>query len=224
MRQGLTDRLLGAAAYPGRPPFWLVTEGLLVAGVGTALVVGAGAAAVLAGLPPHGARLAAGVAVAAVVLYLLIVRAGHVLVAAAAILGVLLVPDVSRLASETALGGAGRTQDGAVTRVAHAPARTPAHHCAGRPRDGSPAGAGPGRGCGPVVRLGDPIGMGYDPVGRVAPREVAGPGAWLRTAVEAVVLLLAFGTVCFLAVVRSYRVPSTGSLQPSGCEPAPSSS
>ncbi|WP_137992033.1 hypothetical protein [Streptomyces vilmorinianum] len=210
------DRLLGAASYQGSPPLWLVSEGLVVAVVGTALVVGAGGLVVLGGLSPIRSTALIAVAVAAVVLYLLITRAGHALVAGIAILGAVLAPAVSRLAAELVLCGAGRTQDVVVTAVAYEPAVNPAYACTVRLQDGAPVQPRLRRGCGPSVVPGDLIAMVYDPAGRVAPRGLAGPGTLVRAAAEAVFLVLVFATVCFLAVVRSYRVPSTGSAQPRG--------
>ncbi|MFC8271868.1 hypothetical protein ACFUJR_04835 [Streptomyces sp. NPDC057271] len=216
VRERLVDRLLGAAAYEGSPPLGLVTEGLVVAGVGPGLIVGAGVVSVLVGLPPPQVVAAVAVAVAAVALHLLIIRAGHVFVAAVAVLGALLASVASGIAVEAVLTGAGRTQDVVVTTVAYEPAGDPAYYCSVRRQDGSPVEARLWRGCGPSVTPGDLIGMVYDPAGRVAPRGVAGPGNLLKGAAASVLLLFAFAVLCFLAVVRSYRVPSTGSVQPRG--------
>ncbi|MEU6944913.1 hypothetical protein ABZ957_06685 [Streptomyces sp. NPDC046316] len=193
-----------------------MTEGLVVAGVGAGLFVGAGAVSVLAGMPPSQVVGAVAVAVAAVALYLLITRAGHAFVAVLAVLGALLATGVAGVAAEAVLTGAGRTQDVVVTTVAYEPAGNPAYYCSVRRQDGSPVETRLWRGCGPSVTPGDLIGIVYDPAGRVAPRGVAGPGNLLRGAVASVLLLFAFAVVCFLAVVRSYRVPSTGSVQPRG--------
>ncbi len=215
-RQQLADRLLGAASYRRRPPLWLVTEGLVVASVGTVLPLVAGAAAVLGGLQPRDAVGAVVVAVAAVVLYLMVIRAGHALIAGVATLGLLLAPEVPQVAAGVLLTGVGRTEDVVVAMVAHEPAGSPAYYCTVRRQDGAPVDARLWRGCGPEVLPGDLIRMVYDPAGRVAPRGVAGAGPLVRASAEAVTILLVFAMVCFLAVVRSYRVPSTGSLQPSG--------
>ncbi|MFF9013602.1 hypothetical protein ACF09C_11640 [Streptomyces sp. NPDC014870] len=216
----LSDRLLGSAAYEGSPPLWLVTEGLVVAATGAALVAASGALAVLAGLSPAQATAAVAVAVAAVALYLLITRAGHLLVAGTALLGILLSPGVSGVATEAVLTGAGRTQDVVVTAVAHEPAGSPAYYCSVRHQDGAPVGARLWRGCGPTVAPGDLIGMVYDPAGRVAPRGIEGPGALLWGLARAAMLLLTFAVVCFVAVVRSYCVPpSAQSDHPRGWGP-----
>ncbi|GGT13694.1 hypothetical protein GCM10014713_02810 [Streptomyces purpureus] len=216
MRKRLVDRLLGPAAYEGSPPLWLVTEGLVVAGVGAGLIVSAGVLSVLAGMSPSKTAGAVAVATAAVALYLLITRAGHVFVAGVAVLGALLASGVSGVVAEAVLTGAGRTQDVVVTTVAHEPAGNPAYYCSVRRQDGSPVEARLWRGCGPSVNPGDLIGMVYDPAGRVAPRGVDGPGSLVRGLAMTAVLLLAFTVLCLLAVVRSYRVPSTRSGQPSG--------
>ncbi|MEJ8658792.1 hypothetical protein [Streptomyces sp. MS1.AVA.4] len=216
----LSDRLLGSAAYEGSPPLWLVTEGLVVAATSTALVAGSGTVAVLAGMSPAHAVAAVAVAVAAVALYLLITWAGHLLVAGTALLGILLSPGVSGVATEAVLTGAGRAEDVVVTVVAYEPDDSPAYYCSVRHQDGSPVGARLWRGCGPSVLPGDLIGMVYDPAGRVAPRGIEGPGAPLWSLVRTAMLLLAFAVVCFVAVVRSYCVPpSAQSDQPRGCEP-----
>ncbi|MEU6982125.1 hypothetical protein ABZ946_01670 [Streptomyces sp. NPDC046324] len=137
-------------------------------------------------------------------------------VAVLAVLGALLATGVVGVAAEAVLTGAGRTQDVVVTTVAYEPAGNPAYYCSVRRQDGAPVETRLWRGCGPSVTPGDLIGMVYDPAGRVAPRGVAGPGNLLRGAVASVLLLFAFAVVCFLAVVRSYRVPSTGSVQSRG--------
>ncbi|MFF1510416.1 hypothetical protein [Streptomyces sp. NPDC058326] len=215
-RHLLADRLLGAASYRGRPPLWLVGEGLVVACVGVVLPLAAGTGAALGGMSPRQSVAAVAVSVAAVVLYLLVVRAGHALIAGVVALGLLLAPEVPRLVAEALLTGVGRTQEVVVAAVAREPTGSPAYYCTVRRRDGAPMDARLWRGCGSRVAPGDLIGMVYDPAGRVAPRGVAGPGALVRACAEALTVLLAFATLCFLAVVRSYRIPSTGSLQPRG--------
>ncbi|GGR20183.1 hypothetical protein GCM10010282_10670 [Streptomyces roseolus] len=220
----LNARLLGAAQYEGSPPWWLVTEGLVVAAVGALLVSGAGVGAVLAGVTSSRAEAAVLLAVAAVVLYLLFVRAGHLLVAVLVALGFLLAPAVSGLAVDAVLAGAGRTRDVVVTAVAHEPLDRPAYRCSVRLQNGSPVRHELWRGCGPEVVPGDLIGMVYDPGDRVAPRGIEGRAPVLRRLAGTAVLLLGFAAVSFVAVVRSYRVSSEGSDQPRGSgstSPAP---
>ena len=145
-------------------------------------------------------RLSTGTATLLLV-WLVVIGAGT------ALLGILLSPGVSGVATEAVLTGAGRTQDVVVTVVAYEPTDSPAYYCSVRHQDGSPVGARLWRGCGPSVAPGDLIGMVYDPAGRVAPRGIEGPGALLWGLVRTAMLLLAFAAVCFVAVVRSYRVP-----------------
>ncbi|MEU8521175.1 hypothetical protein [Streptomyces sp. NBC_01216] len=227
-RARLTDRFLGPAQYEGRAPLWLVTEGLLVACAGMVVVAGAGVASVLGGMPPSWCTAAVLVAAAAVLLYLLITRAGHLFVALAAALGALLASDVPGVTADVVLRGAGHTQDVIVTVVSHEPTQrgrsgAPAYYCSVRRQDGSPVAARLWRGCGPSVSPGDLIGMVQDPAGRVPPRGVEGPFTLLRGVTWVVALLLAFALVCLLAVLRSYRVPSAGSVQPRGFEPVSAS-
>lgn len=200
---------------------WLVTEGLLAASLGTALVAGSGFVAVLVGVPRTRVTALVAVVVAAVALYLLVIRAGHLLIAAIVALGTLLAPAVSGVATEAVLTGTGRTQDVVVTAVAYEPTVSPTYYCSVRRQDGSPVDARLWRGCGPAVVPGDLIGMVYDPAGRVAPRGVAGLGPLLRGLAGTAVLLLGFAALCFIAVVRSYSVPSAGSDQPRGCGSGP---
>ncbi|GGY84265.1 hypothetical protein GCM10010363_75820 [Streptomyces omiyaensis] len=212
----LSTRLLGAAQYAGNPPWWLVAEGFFVASVATLLVGGAGAADVLVGVTSSQAEAAVLVATAAVALYLLFLRAGHLLVALLVAVGFLLSPALSTLAADAVLSGAGRTRDVVVTAVAHEPLDRPAYRCSVRLQDGSPVRQRLWRGCGPEVVPGDLIGMVYDPGDRVAPRGLEGRGPLLRRLAWTTVLLLVFAAVSFVAVVRSYRVSSVGSDQPRG--------
>ncbi len=213
MRVRLSDRLLGASPREGNRPLWLVTEALVVSCVGTAIVVCAGLLAVLSGFSAYLSTAAVTVGVAAVVLYLLITRAGHLLVAGVAVLGALLASYGPGAATEVWLSGVGRTQDVVVTLVAYEPVPSgarggPAYYCSVRRQDGSPVETRLWRGCGPSVAPGDMLGMLYDPAGRVPPRGVEGHQELLRSVGRTVPLLLAFAVLCFVAVVRSYRVPS----------------
>ncbi|NML51114.1 hypothetical protein HHL19_21700 [Streptomyces sp. R302] len=212
----LSTRLLGAAQYAGSPPWWLVAEGFFVASAAALLVSGAGAGAVLIGMTSSQAEAAVLVATAAVALYLLFIRAGHLLVALLVAVGFLFAPAVSALAADAVLSGAGRTQDVVVTAVAHEPLDRPVYRCSVRLQDGSPVRQRLWRGCGPEVVPGDLIGMVYDPRDRVAPRGLEGRGPLLRRLAWTTVLLLGFAAVSFVAVVRSYRVSSVGSDQPRG--------
>ncbi|MFI6898109.1 hypothetical protein ACIBM4_28750 [Streptomyces sp. NPDC050256] len=208
----LRRSLLGPAEYPGAPPVWLVTEGLVVAAVAVLAVTGLGAASVLVGIPTKQAEGLGSAAVCGVLIYLLAAKSGKLLVGAAAVAGLLLAFAVPRTTADSVLAELGRRQDVVVTGVAYAPdgtTRKAKYLCSVRHMDGTDVPVQLWRGCGPAVGPGDRIGMVYDPAGRVPPRGVT-PWNPLWPLTWCVLLAATFGAVCVITVVRSYRLAPAG--------------
>ncbi|SDL02998.1 hypothetical protein SAMN05421806_116153 [Streptomyces indicus] len=154
----------------------------------------------MAGLPAARAAVCALVGAAALVLYLLITRAGRVLTAVVAGLSTGLALMVPQATAEAVLAQSGETTAVIVTAASYESDR---YFCSVRHGDGTAVAARLWRGCDASVQPGESIGMVYDPKGRIAPRGIAAsgdaPNRWLQGAVLAGLLALA----SYAAVVRS---------------------
>lgn len=190
-----------------RRPSGMAVEGLLVALIGTVLVVGAGVVGTLTGPAAVRSGAAGVVCTLALTLYLLIVRAGRVLVCAVVMTGLALAVFVPRVTAEVALTERGLRQDVIVTavRTVQSPDGRSSQRCSFALQDGAPVPVAIRRGCQAHTTVGERITALFDPKGVLTPR-ATGPirlGRLIGTAVLALLLLV----LCFLAVARSYRLP-----------------
>jgi type II secretory pathway pseudopilin PulG len=204
--RGVRAVLWGPAEYPGRPPVWLVREGVVVGLLGTLCVVGCAAVARLAGVPAARAGAGGVVCALALTLYLLVVRAGRVLVGAVAVLGVLLALLVPQVTADIVMAERGQRQEVVVTAVrsslsGHAGATG---LCSFAHVDGVPLTGPVLRGCRSSTAAGDRVEVLFDPAGVLTPR-AAGTFDAGRMA-GTVALALALPLLCLIAVVRSYRL------------------
>ncbi|MFJ8882079.1 hypothetical protein ACIRJR_01530 [Streptomyces sp. NPDC102402] len=202
----LRSTLWGPAEFVGLPGAGLLTHGLTVGILGVIVITGAGVVGMWAGPSMLRSGEAGLVTVAALVLYLTVLRAGRVLVGLVGVLGVCLALAVPQAAAGRALANRGQEQSAQVTSVesrGHDPRR---FLCEVDPD-------GPGvspptkiwRGCTRSTDPGDVLTVLYDPTGRIPVRGMAQPGEQTAYEVQliALALLLAGGTT--LAVVRSFR-------------------
>lgn len=194
----------GPAEFVGLPPGWLVAEGVLVGGAGTAAIIGATVVGAWTGRPVLADGEAGLACVIALTLYLVVVGAGRALVGIAALLGVCLALQAPQAAAGVVLAQRGRVQSVVVTSVEDGRAADGGRSrylCSVRGHDGVPLKVRIWRGCGQATRPGDALTVIYDPEGRVRPRGVAaeGPGPLSGLAPWGIALLAASVT----AVVRS---------------------
>ncbi|WP_149827314.1 hypothetical protein [Streptomyces tailanensis] len=202
-------RRASSARDCGRSSMWLRCEGLVVAFVGTPLVVGAGLYGALAGPGAPSISAAGVVCTLALSLYLLIVRAGRVLVGFIALTGMALAVLVPRVTAEIALSERGHRKDVIVTAVQaeQAPSgRSAGVLCSYAWEDGAPVLVPIRRGCRTTTSAGEHISVLFDPRGVITPR-AAGPFRLGRFAVTAALALM-LPVLCVAAVQRSYRSPA----------------
>lgn len=199
--------LWGPAEFVGVPGRLLV-EGLLSGSAAAVAVVGTAFAGMWGG--PRG--LVTGefgvLVIAALVSYLVVRRAGRVLIGLVAVVGVCLAFQAPDVAAGAALHQRGRVESARVNSV-----QVSADHgravCSVTDIDAVPAGAEVWRGCAVSLVPGDTLPVVYDPHGRAPARGVAAPGE-LRGAelgLAALAALLVGG--CTVAVVRSFRLETT---------------
>ncbi|WP_151484071.1 hypothetical protein [Streptomyces albicerus] len=202
--------LWGPADYFGRPPTGLVAEGVLVAFLGTVLIVGSSAVGSLTGSATLRSGAAGVVCALALALYLLIVRAGRALVGAVVVTGLALSVLVPRVTAEITLAERGQRQEVIVTAVqtARSPGSSADRSCSFAREDGVPVPVPIRRGCQAYTTVGDRITAVFDPQGVITPRAVGRfrLGRLIGTGALALVL----PGLCLIAVVRSYRIPSHG--------------
>lgn len=202
----LRTSVWGPAEFVGLPPWWLVGEGLLVAGLGAVSIVGTAVAGAWYGLPALAAGEAGLVCAVALVLYLGIMGAGRALVGVVTVLGVCLALQAPQAAAGVVLAERGSVESVVVTSVEGAAAGRGRYLCSVADQGGIPLKVRIWRGCGQATRPGDALAVVYDPEGHVPPRgaetevTVVGP---LRAVVGWAAALVA---ACLLAVVRSYRL------------------
>jgi hypothetical protein len=202
----------GPAEFVGFPPWWLVGEGLLAGTLGVAVIVGSTVVGAWYGLPVLAKGEAGLVCVAALCLYLGLVRAGRALIGLVAVLGVCLALQAPQVAAGVVLAERGRVEAGMVTSVEGGPAAVSSHgryFCSVAGRNGTPLEVRIWRGCGQSIRPGDELAVVHDPNGRVPPRGMeadATVGRPLRDLGGWAAVLIAG---CVVAVVRSYRLNHT---------------
>ncbi|GGV72474.1 hypothetical protein GCM10010277_85500 [Streptomyces longisporoflavus] len=208
LAEHLRSVLWGPAEFVGVPGR-LLAEGVLAGTVAAAAIVGSAFAGMWGG--PRG--LVTGelgvVVVAALVLYLMVLRAGRVLIGLVAVLGACLsfmAPDV---AAGVVLQHRGLVEPARVASV-----QTTTEHgrtvCSVEGVGAVRAGAEVWRGCAASIAPGDTLPVVYDPRGRVPARGVAAPGELVKAELWLAALAIVFVGVCTVAVVRSFRLEATG--------------
>lgn len=203
----LRSNLWGPAEFMGVPRRWLAKG--LAAGTGAAAAVVASPFAGMLG-GPEGLVTGEGglLVVAALVLYLMVLRAGRVLIGLVAAVGAALAVMAPDVAAGAALHQRGVVEPARVASV-QASARHGRAVCAVTDPEAAPAGMAVWRGCAASTAPGDTLPVVHDPQGRAPARGVAAPGelrgASLRLAACAAVLVGG----CAVAVVRSYRLRTT---------------
>lgn len=200
----------GPAEFVGRPPWWLLTEGLLAGFLGAGAIVGATAYGAWTGLPVLADGEAGLVCAGALAVYLAFVGAGRALVGIAALLAVCLALRAPQAAAGVVLAERGRVQSVVVTSVERGrePDGSRARYlCSVAGADGVPLKVRIWRGCGRGTRPGDVLAVVYDPEGRVPTRGVQ-PGAdgVPGPLGDLAPWSVALAAVSLLAVVRSYRL------------------
>lgn len=185
-----------------------MAEAVFVACLGTVLVVGSGVFGALAEAPELRAGAAAVVCTLALALYLLIVRAGRVLIGAVVLTGLALSVLTPRVTAEIVLTERGLRQEVIVTAVHAKPSPAggaPGLRCSYALEDGGPLAVPTRRGCPPTASAGDRIPVLFDPKGVLTPRAA---GAFrLGRFIGTVALALLLPLLCFITVMRSHRLP-----------------
>jgi hypothetical protein len=183
----------------------MVAEQLVVALDGSALVIGSSVVGVFAG--SEALRSGATGVVCALALYLSIVRAGRMLVAAVTVTGLALAVLVPRVTAEVTINERGQREDVIVTAVQtqEAPDGRSTRRCSFARQDGDPIQVAVRRGCQATTTAGERITVLFDLQGVLTPR-AAGHLRIGRLTVT-IMLALALPVLAFLAVARSYRLP-----------------
>ncbi|WP_240800713.1 MULTISPECIES: hypothetical protein [Streptomyces] len=203
--------LWGAAAYSGRPPGWLVAEGVVVGAAGCATVAAPGVAGTLLGSDVLRSGDVGIMVALGLVVFLLFLRAGRALVGPIAVLGVCWAVSAPKAATEVLLVWGGEIGSAVVTSVAAGEGRAAErHYCSVRHPDGTPVPGRIWRGCSATTAPGDRIGLVYDPQGRVPPRGLVASGHDRGLLAESLGTGLALATLSTVAVVRSYHMDPPG--------------
>ena len=207
LMEHLRTVLWGPAEFVGVPGP-LLAEGLLAGSTAAAAIVGAGFAGMWGGPPTLVTGEPGLVVAAALVLYLVILRAGRVLVGLVAVLGACLALTAPDVAAGVVLQQRGLVESARVASV-----ETAADHgrifCSVTDIDAVPAGAEVWRGCGESIAPGDTLPVVYDPRGRAPARGVAAPGELRSAELRLAGLTAVFVAGCTVAVVRSFRMTGT---------------
>ncbi|AQS71856.1 hypothetical protein B1H29_06905 [Streptomyces pactum] len=187
----------------------MVGDGLLVGTLGTAAIVGVTLLGAWTGSPVLADGEAGLVCAAALVVRLLLVRAGRALVGIVGVLAVSLALHAPQAAAGVVLAEQGRTRPVVVTSVhgGTSPSGGAARYlCSVADPAGVPLAVLIRRGCGQATRPGDTLAVVYDPRGRVPPRGAVAEsdaGEALRGLAGWAAALVAASAV---AVVRSFRL------------------
>ncbi|TQJ91232.1 hypothetical protein [Streptomyces sp. SLBN-31] len=205
----LRTSVWGPAEFVGRPPWWLVGEGLLAAVLGAGAIVGTALFGAWTGRLSLADGEAGLVCAGALALYLSFAGAGRALVGIVALLGMCLALQAPQAAAGMVLAERGRVQSVVVTSVEDGRASdgSPGRYlCSVVDADGVPLKVRIWRGCGKTTRPGDALAVVDDPEGRVPPRGAqTGPSA-SGALFDIGPWITALAAATFLAVVRSYRL------------------
>ncbi|WSQ12813.1 hypothetical protein OG604_36385 [Streptomyces sp. NBC_01231] len=213
----------GPAEFVGLPPWWLAGEGVLAAALAVAGIVGTSVFGAWTGRPGMADGAVGLVCALALVVHLIVVRAGRALVGVVAVLAACLAAQAPQAAAGVVLAEQGQVQSVVVTSVRDEGAVRGGrgrYLCSVADGRGVPLQVRVWRGCGQATRPGDALAVVYDPRGRVPPRGVgAGVGA-LRALLGLSGWAATLAAATVVAVVRSYRmtVPSAGRRDGAGTE------
>ncbi|MFJ8953135.1 hypothetical protein ACIRO1_23755 [Streptomyces sp. NPDC102381] len=143
--------------------------------------------------------------VAGLAVYLVVLRAGRVLIGVVAVLGTCLAFMAPGIAAGVALEKRGLVEPARVSSVQTAmrPGRA---ICSVTDVDAAPAGADVWRGCVASTVPGDTLPVVYDPRGRAPVRGISTPGELRRSSLGLAALSVVFVAACTVAVVRSFRM------------------
>ncbi len=199
--------LWGSAHYGGRPPNWLVAEGMTVGVVGAAAIAGPGVAGTLLGSTVLQTGEAGMVVALGLVIFLLCLRAGRAFLGPIAVLGVCWAVAAPKATNDVLLRWGGEVSSVVVTSVVPGKGETTArHYCSVQHLDGTPVSGHIWRGCTATTVPGDRIGLVHDPQGRVPPRGISASGHDGTPLAESLGIGLALATLSTVAVVRSYHL------------------
>ncbi|MFJ4790754.1 hypothetical protein [Streptomyces sp. NPDC088794] len=205
----LRTSVWGPAEFVGRPPWGLLTEGLLAGFVGAGAIVGTTLLGAWTGRPSLADGEAGLVCAVALAVYLSFVGAGRALIGITALLGVCLALQTPQAAAGIVLAERGQVQSVVVTSVedgrvaAGGPAR---YLCSVADTDGVPLRVRIWRGCGEATRPGDVLAVVSDPEGRVPLRGAQAGAGLARPLRDLAPWAAALVSVSLVAVVRSYRL------------------
>lgn len=200
----------GPAEFVGRPPWWLVVEGLLAGVLGAGAIVGTTLYGAWTGRPSLADGEAGLVCAGALAVYLSLVGAGRALVGIAALVGTCLALQTPQAAAGIVLAERGQVQSVMVTSVEDsrgAGGGRARYLCSVADANGVALKVRIWRGCGQTTRPGDALAVVYDPKRRV-PTRGSQPGAdGVRGPLgDLAPWTAALAGVSLLAVVRSYRL------------------
>ncbi|MFE7173262.1 hypothetical protein [Streptomyces sp. NPDC057616] len=206
----------GPAEFVGRPPWWLVVEGLLAGVLGSGAIVGATLYGAWTGRPSLADGEAGLVCAGALAVYLTLVGAGRALVGVAALLGTCLALQTPQAAAGIVLAERGQVQSVVVTSVEDgrgAGGGRARYLCSVADADGVPLKVRIWRGCGRETRPGDALAVVYDPKRRVSTRgSQRGADGVSAPFGDLAPWTVALTAVSLLAVVRSYRLSGSAGL------------
>ncbi|MFC8513975.1 hypothetical protein [Streptomyces sp. NPDC057257] len=216
----LRTSVWGPAEFVGRPPWWLLTEGLVAGILAAGAIVGTTLFGAWTGRPSLADGEAGLVCAGALAVYLSFVGAGRALIGVTALLGVCLALQAPQAAAGMVLAERGRVQSVVVTSVQDGRAAEGGrarYLCSVADTDGVPLKVRIWRGCGEATRPGDALAVVSDPEGRVPPRG-AQTGAGMSGPVRDLAPWAAALVVgSLVAVVRSYRLSRpSGTVSPFG--------
>ncbi|MEU6148114.1 hypothetical protein ABZ848_48250 [Streptomyces sp. NPDC047081] len=205
----LRSSVWGPAEFVGRPPWWLLAEGLVAGILGAGAIVGTTLFGAWTGRPSLADGEAGLVCAVALAVYLSFVGAGRALIGIVVLFGVCLALQAPQAAAGMVLAERGQVQSVVVTSVEDgrgAEGGRVRYLCSVADTDGVPLKVRIWRGCGEATRPGDALAVVSDPEGRVPARGAqagAGLSGPLRDLAPWAAALVAGSLV---AVVRSYRL------------------
>ncbi|MFE6888065.1 hypothetical protein [Streptomyces sp. NPDC057694] len=195
--------LWGPAEFVGVPR-QLMIRGLLAGSMMVAATVGLGFAGMWRGPASLDTRELGLVVVAALVLYLMALRAGRILIGLVAVLGICLAFQAPDVAAGVALEQRGLVKSARVASVASPPGQG-RRICSLADLEVDRAGIQVWRGCVASIAPGDILPVVYDPRGRAPVRGVGAQGELRRTELRLMGTAAGLVAACTVAVVRTFR-------------------
>lgn len=180
-------------------------HGLVAGAAAAAATAGVGFAGMWVGPRTLGTGEPGLIVVAAVLVYLAVLRAGRILIALVAVLGACLAFVAPDVAAGVALQQRGLVKAARVASVESLSQRGRTF-CSVREPAGAVTGATVWRGCGKSIGPGDTLPVVYDPEGRAPTRGVAESGELRAAEIRLAGVGVALAACCTVAVVRSFRL------------------